>query len=217
MSEPYKLTATEALSLMKSGELTVTAYATSLLSRIESRPEVKAWAYLNREQILSSAAALDEIPVEKRGPLHGLPVGVKDIILTKGEVPYPASSLHPYHQVEKFKFGIHTHNHLDMPTCYNSPIYANYPSPQVDASPVTTLRASGALIFGKTTTTEFASTQWGTATTNPHDSSRTPGGSSSGSGAVVGDFQVPISLGTQTVGSTFAEIPLNLLHVEDLL
>lgn len=65
-----------------------------------------------------------------------------------------------------------------------------------------TLRASGAVIFGKTTTTEFATCQRGPATCNPHDPTRTAGGSSSGSGASVGDFQVPIALGTQTGGST---------------
>jgi NCS1 family nucleobase:cation symporter-1 len=64
------------------------------------------------------------------------------------------------------------------------------------------LRKAGALILGKTTTTEFAATTCGPLTTNPHDASRTPGGSSSGSGAAVGDFQVPIGLGTQTGGST---------------
>jgi Asp-tRNA(Asn)/Glu-tRNA(Gln) amidotransferase A subunit family amidase len=89
-----------------------------------------------------------------------------------------------------------------MPTQHNSPIYASSEPSTIDAAPIITLRASGALIFGKTTTTEFASVTDGPATSNPHDSSRTPGGSSSGSGAAVGDFQVPIALGTQTGGST---------------
>lgn len=64
------------------------------------------------------------------------------------------------------------------------------------------LRKAGALILGKTTTTEFAATTVGPKTRNPHDTARTPGGSSSGSGAVVGDLQAPIGLGTQTGGST---------------
>lgn len=89
-----------------------------------------------------------------------------------------------------------------MPTEFNSPIYKGEPAPLVDAAPIITLRAAGALIFGKTTTTEFASTVDGGPSTNPHDHTRTPGGSSSGSGAAVGDFQVPIALGTQTGGST---------------
>jgi Asp-tRNA(Asn)/Glu-tRNA(Gln) amidotransferase A subunit family amidase len=106
-----------------------------------------------------------------------------------------------------------------MPTAHNSPIYKDEPASLVDAAPIITLRAAGALIFGKTTTTEFASTTVGGPSANPHDPSRTPGGSSSGSGVAVGDFQVcsspglfhkttlnipqvPIAIGTQTGGST---------------
>ncbi|TKA60673.1 hypothetical protein B0A55_11034 [Friedmanniomyces simplex] len=88
-----------------------------------------------------------------------------------------------------------------MPTQHNSPIYKN-DQPELDGASITMLRAAGALILGKTRTTEFAATVSGPATTNPHDSSRTPGGSSSGSGAAVADFQAPIALGTQTGGST---------------
>ncbi|KAK7757463.1 hypothetical protein SLS62_000478 [Diatrype stigma] len=84
---------------------------------------------------------------------------------------------------------------------FNSPTYKD-DAPKVDAASVAILRQAGALILGKTTTTEFAATTVGTQTTNPHDSTRTPGGSSSGSGAVVGDFQAPVGLGTQTGGST---------------
>lgn len=79
-----------------------------------------------------------------------------------------------------------------MPTEHNSPIYKGEPSPLIDAAPVITLRTAGALLFGKTTTTEFASTVEGGPSTNPHDPARTPGGSSSGSGAAVADFQVTI-------------------------
>lgn len=88
-----------------------------------------------------------------------------------------------------------------MPTQFNSPIYANN-APKVDAGSIAILRIAGALILGKTTTTEFAATTVGPKTRNPHDPRRTPGGSSSGSGAAVGDFQAPIALGTQTGGST---------------
>lgn len=87
-----------------------------------------------------------------------------------------------------------------MPTQFNSPAYANH-HVDVDAAPIKILRAQGALLLGKTATTEFAATAEGPATRNPHDPSRTPGGSSSGSGAAVGDFQVPVALGTQTGGS----------------
>lgn len=88
-----------------------------------------------------------------------------------------------------------------MPTQFNSPIYTD-DAPQVDAGSVAILRKGGALILGKTTTTEFAATTVGPKTRNPHDPNRTPGGSSSGSGAAVGDLQAPVGLGTQTGGST---------------
>lgn len=82
---PYTLTATEALAQMKLGSLTVEDYAKSLLSRITHRDEaVKAWAYLDPDFVLAQARKLDQIPPEKRGPLHGIAVGVKDVILTKG-------------------------------------------------------------------------------------------------------------------------------------
>ncbi|KAB5570703.1 amidase [Coniochaeta sp. 2T2.1] len=171
--EPYRLTATEVISQIKNGSLTVEEYAKSLLSRIEQRdPVVKAWAYLDPELVLKRARELDQIPPGQRGPLHGVAVGVKDVIYTK-----------------------------DMPTQHNSPIYASH-HPQLDAGCVSVLRSAGALILGKTTTTQFAATVTGPPTTNPHDPGRTPGGSSSGSGAAVGDFQVPLALGTQTGGST---------------
>lgn len=88
-----------------------------------------------------------------------------------------------------------------MPTQCGSPIYHG-DAPKLDAASIMVLRNAGALILGKTTTTEFAAITAGTKTTNPHSSSRTPGGSSSGSGAAVADFQAPIGLGTQTGGST---------------
>jgi amidase len=88
-----------------------------------------------------------------------------------------------------------------MPTQHYSPIYEN-DQPELDAGSIIMLRNAGALLLGKTRTTEFASTVEGPGTCNPHDPARTPGGSSSGSGAAVGDFQAPIGLGTQTGGST---------------
>ncbi|KAF2637604.1 Asp-tRNA Asn/Glu-tRNA Gln amidotransferas-like protein subunit A [Massarina eburnea CBS 473.64] len=178
MTEPFRLTASQAQAAFKDGSLTVEAYAKSLLDRVSVRDSTThAWAYLDPKLVLERARELDKILPEKRGPLHGVAIGVKDVILTK-----------------------------DMPTQYNSPIYKD-DAPKLDAASVQTLRANGALIFGKTTTTEFASTSVGPPyagpkTANPHDPSRTPGGSSSGSGAAVGDMQVPIGLGTQTVGST---------------
>lgn len=85
MIEPYLLTASKALALMQKGDLTVEGYAKSLLARIKERDEVvKAWAYLDPDFVLLQARKLDQIPAEKRGPLHGIAIGVKDVILTKG-------------------------------------------------------------------------------------------------------------------------------------
>ena len=104
-------------------------------------------------------------------PLYGVAVGVKDIFDT-----------------------------ADMPTEYGSPIYRGH-QPSADASAVKRLRRAGAVVMGKTVTTEFAT--WPPAKTrNPHDPNRTPGGSSSGSAAAVASGMVPLALGTQTVGST---------------
>ncbi|WVW84316.1 hypothetical protein I302_106350 [Kwoniella bestiolae CBS 10118] len=175
-----QLTATEVVKLTRSGELKVEDYAKALIARVEERdPVVHAWAYFNPSIILESARKLDAIPAEKRGPLHGVAVGIKDVIYTK-----------------------------DMPTQQYSPIYKD-DHPELDASVVLSLRAMGALIFGKTHTTEFATCQKGPPTCNPHDSTRTAGGSSSGSGAAVGDFQVPLALGTQTGGSTIRPASYN--------
>ncbi len=104
------------------------------------------------------------------GLLHGLPIAVKDLFDT-----------------------------LDMPTGYGSPIYAGHRSAG-DAASVALARAAGAIVVGKTVTTEFATFHPG-PTCNPHDPSRTPGGSSSGSAAAVADWMVPLAFGTQTAGS----------------
>jgi amidase len=105
-----------------------------------------------------------------RSPLHGLPIAVKDIFDT-----------------------------ADMPTAYGSPIYAQH-RPARDAAVVALLRAAGAVILGKTVTTEFAAAFPG-PTVNPRNPAHTPGGSSSGSAAAVADGMVPAALGTQTLGS----------------
>lgn len=170
---PYRLTATQAAAQIRSGALTVEDYAKSILSRIEERDEqVGAWAYLNPEQVLAQARQLDQLPPAQRGPLHGVAVAVKDIIYTK-----------------------------DMPTQHASPLYAAH-APALDAGSVAILRAAGALLLGKTTTPEFAAVTDGPPRTrNPHDARRTPGGSSTGSGAAVADGQAAVALGTQTGGS----------------
>jgi len=83
--EPWKLTAFEALGKIQADEMSVQEYAESLLERIKARDEdVKAWAYLDEKRVMQEARRLDEIPTENRGPLHGLPIAVKDVIYTKG-------------------------------------------------------------------------------------------------------------------------------------
>ena len=88
MTEAYRYTASQVLPELRSGQLSVEDYAKSLLSRIKERDRaVQAWAYLDPEFVLKEARRLDSIPSEKRGPLHGLPIGVKDVFLTKGTTP----------------------------------------------------------------------------------------------------------------------------------
>ncbi|KJZ18519.1 amidase [Loktanella sp. S4079] len=113
-----------------------------------------------------------KITADDPRPLAGLPIGVKDV------------------------FDTH-----DLPTTYNSPIFANH-QPTLDAAAVTMLRAAGAIIIGKTDTTEFAAAGRNAATGNPANLAHTPGGSSAGSAAAVADFHVPLALATQTGGST---------------
>jgi Asp-tRNA(Asn)/Glu-tRNA(Gln) amidotransferase A subunit family amidase len=171
MVRANELTATHALRLMRTGDLSAEGLAQACLERVRERDAaVRGWAHLDPELVLRNARELDKRDV--KGPLHGIPIAVKDVILTK-----------------------------DMPTEHNSPLYKGS-FPTIDASCVKTLRAAGALIFGKTDTTEFASVTRGGTARNPLDPSRTPGGSSSGSAAVVADFQATIALGTQTAGST---------------
>ena len=107
----------------------------------------------------------------RRGPIHGVPFAAKDIMDT-----------------------------ADLPTEYGSPIYKGN-RPAADAACVALSRAAGGVLLGKTVTTEFASRSPLGNTTNPHNPQHTPGGSSSGSAAAVGDFMVPLGFGTQTVGS----------------
>lgn len=100
----------------------------------------------------------------------------------------------------------------DMPTRYNSRIYDNDGNAAADADAVAVLRTAGALILGKTATTEFAAKVEGGACCNPRSLQHTPGGSSSGSAAAVGDNQVPLSLGTQTGGSVIRPGSFNGLY-----
>jgi amidase len=166
----HEWTATEIVRAIGDGATTCEAVARACLERIEARePQVLAWQYLDPELVLAQARALDRSP--KRGPLQGVPFGIKDIIDT-----------------------------ADMPTEYGSPIYRGH-RPKADAACVALGRRAGGVLMGKTVTTEFANVFPG-KTRNPFDPARTPGGSSSGSAAAVGDCMVPLAIGTQTTGST---------------
>ena len=168
-----RLSGSEAINLVRSGQATVEQIAQSCLQRYRERDEqVKAWAYLDPEQVLREARKIDALPV--KGPLAGLMVGVKDVIQTYGVSHSLLNRVDADPQP-------------DMPTQYNSSIYKDHQA-NVDADCVKVLRTAGALIFGKTTTTEFAATVQGPKTSNAHDVERTPGGSSSGS---VGHSSLP--------------------------
>jgi Asp-tRNA(Asn)/Glu-tRNA(Gln) amidotransferase A subunit family amidase len=170
---PADLTTREAVAAIARHELTSEALVTACLDRIARlEPEVKAWAFLDPDHALAQARAADAVRREGKGLglLHGVPVGIKDVIDT-----------------------------ADMPTEGNSPLFKDY-RPRHDASCVSALRAAGAVIMGKTVTTELASSTPG-ATRNPRNLAHTPGGSSSGSAAAVACGMVPLALGTQTAGS----------------
>ena len=167
------LTASEALPLLQSGEIKAIDYVEACLARIAAREgDVQAWIYLDADHARAEARAADARRALGRGvgPLHGLPVAIKDVIDTR-----------------------------DMPTEHGSPAFRGN-QPSADASCVAQLRQAGAVILGKTVTTELA-TQYPGKTRNPHNPAHTPGGSSSGSAAAVASGMVPLAVGTQTGGS----------------
>lgn len=166
-------TALEARERLAKGEFGAGDYLAACLERIEAREdEVKAWRVIDRDLAKRQAENADAFRKSGRaiGPLHGIPVGIKDIIDT-----------------------------ADMPT-ENGTVLDSGRRPRHDAVLVTRLRAAGAIILGKTVTTELAFFT-PRETRNPHDSKRTPGGSSSGSAAAVAARMVPLAVGTQTAGS----------------
>ncbi len=166
-------TAAEALAALREGQVSSREVVQACLDRIREFDEnVEAWAYIDPELALEQADRADEFRTRglALGPLHGLPVGVKDILDT-----------------------------ADMPT-ENGTVLHRGRTPAEDAAVVERLRAAGAIILGKTVSTELAVYSPG-KTKNPHDPTRTPGGSSSGSAAAVASFMVPVAVGTQTNGS----------------
>ena len=167
------LSATDAARAIRDGEIGAEQLTASCLARVrEVDAQVQAWAFLDPEHALVQARARDADHREGRpaGPLHGVPVGVKDIIDT-----------------------------ADMPTEDGSVLHAGR-TPARDATVVEMLRAAGAVIMGKTVTTELATYAPG-KTRNPHNPGHTPGGSSSGSAAAVAAGMVPLAIGSQSNGS----------------
>jgi len=173
VTELSQLTAVDAARRVEAGDITSEMLVAAYLDRIAEREEtVQAWAWLDRDFALDQARRADAARAAGilNGPLHGVPVGVKDIIDTR-----------------------------DMPTECGTPLLAGR-QPGADAAVVSALKDAGAVIMGKTVTTELAAFHPG-KTRNPVDPPHTPGGSSSGSAAAVADNMVPVALGTQTAGS----------------
>ena len=166
-------TLTDTIAALRDGAISAVDVVESCLARIAAvDANIEAWTFLDPDHARAQARALDEARANGRplGPLHGIPVGVKDIFDT-----------------------------ADMPTEDGTVLHSGR-QPREDCTAVALLREAGAVIMGKTVTTELALLTPG-KTRNPHDPERTPGGSSSGSAAAVGSGMVPVAIGSQTNGS----------------
>ena len=175
MSKPdiAGLSALHIRDRIAAGELRAVQVAAAFLERTAATdPQVGAWAFLDSDMVMARADAADRYRATGRpiGPLHGVPVAIKDVIDTR-----------------------------DMPT-ENGTVLDAGRRPTQDAAVVERLKAAGAIIFGKSVSTELAVYTPG-KTANPHNPAHTPGGSSSGSAAAVAARMVPLALGTQTNGS----------------
>ena len=181
MSQLYELTATEAAQRIRDRKLSPVELAESILHRIDDlEPQLKAWVYLDREAVLADAeqrrTELDS--GASLGPLHGVPIALKDIYYT-----------------------------ASIPTTACSKVYADF-VPTYDAATVALLKQAGAIMLGKTVTTEFACMD-PSPTLNPWNPAHTPGGSSSGSAVAVASRMCAAALGSQTVGSVLRPASYN--------
>ena len=167
-----KISAVEMVKAIKKGEISSEDLVKSYIEQIKKKEkDVEAFQFFDEELALAQAKKLDALhQTGQHGDLHGIPVGVKDIFDT-----------------------------IDMPTEDGTEIHKKNPSLN-DCTVVSKLKQAGAIIMGKTVTTELAYYSPG-KTKNPHDLSRTPGGSSSGSAAAVASHMVPLAIGSQTNGS----------------
>ena len=181
MSNPYELTIAEAAKEIRDRQLSTRELAQSVLSRAEAvEPHLRIWVTLERDKFLEAAGQSDRVLREDGplGPLHGVPVGIKDIYYTAGQ---------------------------ETTAC--SPIYAGF-VPEYDATSVAMLRRAGAIVMGKTVTTQFACGD-PPPTRNPWNAAHTPGGSSSGSAVGAAACVFPASLGSQTAGSVLRPASYN--------
>lgn len=170
----HDLSARSATETMQRGELSPVEYVRSAFDRIRTtEPDVQAWVTLDEEQAMRRATELERLSANDRAalPLYGVPTGLKDVI--------------------------HVHG---FPTGADFAPFQTRLAPY-DSAAAERLRQAGAVILGKTVTTPFAFSYDTPKTRNPWNLDHTPGGSSSGSPAAVAARQVPIALGTQTMGS----------------
>ena len=167
------LGAAQLVQIIEDGEISSLELVEACIARIDAKEdEIGAWTHLDHDFARKQAEHCDALHASgaPTGPLHGIPVGIKDIFDT-----------------------------ADFPT-ENGSVLCQGRQPEKDCTAVSLLRAAGAVILGKTVTTEFAVYSPG-KTSNPHDPERTPGGSSSGSAAAVAAGMVPLAIGSQTNGS----------------
>ena len=173
MIDIFSLSVEELASKIKEAQITSVEVCNLYIDRINKfEKDVKAWAHFDKKLLLEKAAESDDHRRSGKplGPLHGVPIAIKDIIGT-----------------------------VDMPTECGTVIRKGKSYSQ-NAEIVDLLHAAGAIIMGKTATSELAYLG-PPKTTNPHDYTRTPGGSSSGSAAAIASFMAPLSIGSQTGGS----------------
>ena len=173
MTDIFSLSLEELAKKINDAQLTSVEVCEKYIERINKfEKDVKAWAHFDKKVLLEKATEADDHRRSGKpvGPLHGVPIAVKDIIGT-----------------------------VDMPTECGT-IIRKGKSYSQNAEIIDLLHASGAIVMGKTATSELAYLG-PPATTNPHDKNRTPGGSSSGSAASVASFMAPASIGSQTGGS----------------
>ncbi len=181
MAETHELSAAELARQIRDRKITPVEVSQSLLERMDVlEPSLDAWVRVDRETVLSDAqerqAALESGAAT--GPLHGVPIGIKDIYHISG-----------------------------IPTTAGSKVYADY-VPDETAVTIELLRKAGAILLGKTVTTEFACLD-PSHTKNPWNPAHTPGGSSSGSAVSVAARMCPIAMGSQTVGSVLRPASYN--------